>query len=105
MIEPVRLPDRRSSQNLSFEVDGLRFTATVSFFLGTDRLAEAFINNHRNNSAADVAARDSAILLSLCLQHGADVETIRHALTGDSHGKACGPVAALLDILAAKEKP
>ena len=36
---------------------------------------------------------------------GADVETIRHALTRDSHGKACGPVAALLDILAAEEKP
>jgi hypothetical protein len=104
MIERVRLPDRRSSQNLSFEVDGLRFTATVSFFPGTDRLAEVFISNHKLTSAADINARDNGILLSFALQYGADPEFIRRALTRDANGKSLGAVGVVLDILAEEEK-
>jgi hypothetical protein len=79
------------------------FTATVSFFPDTDRLAEVFLNNHRNNSAADVAARDSAILLSFALQYGPPVEDIRRALTRDAAGNALGVVGVCLDLLAEEE--
>jgi hypothetical protein len=37
-------------------------------------------------------ARDAAILTSICLQHGASTETIRHALTRNSNGSASGPL-------------
>jgi hypothetical protein len=36
----TRLPNRRLSTSFSFEVGGLRYTATVSYFPGTNRLAE-----------------------------------------------------------------
>jgi hypothetical protein len=83
----------------SFECNGLAYTATASWFYD-GRLAELFLNNHKINSAADVNARDAAIILSIALQHGADVEMIRHALCRDSHGRASGVLGAALDHLA-----
>lgn len=97
-----RLPNRRASELLSFEVDGLRFTATVSRF-ADGRIGELFLNNHKNGNQLDTFARDSAILLSFALQHGADIDAIRRALARDSQGRAIGPVGAALDVLAAQE--
>jgi hypothetical protein len=61
-----------------------------------------FLNNHKNNSAADVSARDAAVALSFALQHGADLEAIRHALGRDSHGRASGPLGAALNNIAGR---
>src|SRR6516225_12055099 len=94
-----RLPDRRANESFTFELNGLRFTATVSRF-ADGRIGELFLNNHKFGNQADTNARDAAILLSFALQHGADLETIRRALCRDSHGRALGPIAAALDIIA-----
>jgi hypothetical protein len=93
-----RLANRRMSTTFSFEVAGLRYIATTSTF-ADGRLAEIFLNNHRINSAADVNARDAAITLSIALQSGADLETIRKALSRDSHGRATGPLGVALDLI------
>lgn len=94
-----RLPNRRPSETFELNVAGLRYTATVSRFPG-GRVAELFLSNHKSNSAADTAARDAAIVCSLALQHGADIETIRKALCRDSQGRASGPLGAALDHIA-----
>src|SRR5262249_16276279 len=70
-----RLPNRRASISFDFEVEGLRYTATFSRF-ADDRIGELFLNNHKSNSAADTNARDSAIVFSFAVQHGADPEAI-----------------------------
>jgi hypothetical protein len=44
---------------------------------------------------------DSAIVFSIAVQHGADVETIRRALCRDSHGRASGPLGKALDCIVA----
>jgi hypothetical protein len=93
-----RLPDRRGNESFTFELDGLRFTATVSRF-ADGRVGELFLNNHKHGNQADTNARDAAILLSFALQHGADLEAVRRALCRDSHGRALGPVGAALDLL------
>jgi hypothetical protein len=93
-----RLPDRRASETFALECAGLRYTATVSRF--TDgRLAEIFLTNHKAGSAADTAARDAPITCSIALQYGADIETIRKALSRDSRGNANGPLGVALDTL------
>jgi ribonucleoside-diphosphate reductase alpha chain len=51
------------------------------------------------NSQADTAARDSAVIASLALQHGAPVETLRRALLRDSQGNASGPLGCALDLI------
>jgi hypothetical protein len=94
-----RLPNRRASTNFTFQLNGLRFTATVSRF-PDGRISELFLNNHKFGNQSDTNARDAAILLSFALQCGADIDEIRKALCRDSTGRALGPVAQALDIIA-----
>jgi hypothetical protein len=96
MQQRQRLPNRRVGQTFELEVGGLKYTATVGQF-SDGRVAEIFLSNHKSNSAADVNARDAAIACSIALQFGADVETIRRALSRDSHGRATGPLGVALD--------
>ena len=98
-----RRPNRRESENFSFELNGLRFTATVSLFYD-GRIAELFLNNHKAGNAVDIDARDAAIILSFALQHGADPEAIRWALCRDSQGRALGPVGTALDLIIQQER-
>ena len=69
-----RLPHRRASENFTFELNGLRFTATVSRD-ASGRVQELFLNNHKFGNQSDTNARDAAILLSFALQYGARIST------------------------------
>jgi hypothetical protein len=104
VIKRERLPDRRLNETFNFECSGLRYTCTIGRFRD-GRIAEIFLSNHKSNSAADTAARDAAIVASIALQFGANVETIRRALCRDSRGRASGPLGAALDRIAADEAP
>ena len=96
-----RLPDRRQCESFSFELDGLRFTASIGRF-SDGRVGELFLTNHKSGNQSDTNARDAAIILSFALQFGADIETIRRALCRNSQGRALGPVGAALDIIAGR---
>jgi|SRR6516165_5283893 hypothetical protein len=96
-----RLPNRRSSETFSFELNGLRFTATVSRF-PDGRISELFLDNHKAGSAIGTLVRDAAIIFSFAVQHGADADAIRHALCRDSQGRALGPIGQALDIIAGR---
>jgi ribonucleoside-diphosphate reductase alpha chain len=99
MIERHRLSNRHQCESFTFELDGLRFTASVGRF-SDGRVGELFLNKSGNQS--DTNARDAAILLSFALQHGA-VDQIRKALCRNSAGRALGPIGQALDILAGKD--
>jgi hypothetical protein len=103
MTSRQRLDNRRRSENFTFELDGLRFTATVSRF-SDGRIGEMFLNNHKAGNQSDTNARDAAIILSFALQYGADLNQIRKALCRDSQGRALGPVGAALDLIAAQDR-
>jgi hypothetical protein len=96
MTARARLPNRRHAETFSFEVGGLTYTCTIGRF-PDGRLGEIFLSNHKSNSTADVNARDAAIACSFALQHGADPDAIRRALSRDSRGNASGPLGAALD--------
>ena len=98
-----QLANRRASENFTFELNGLRFTATVSRF-ADGRISELFLNNHKAGNQSDTNACDSAIILSLAAQHGADLDVIRKALCRDGEGRALGPVGRALDILAERDR-
>jgi hypothetical protein len=99
MSNRERLPNRRASSTFDIEVAGRKYRCTISRY-GDGRLAEIFINNNRVNSDSDCAARDSAVVCSLCLQHGVPLETIRKALMRDGQGRPSGPLGAALDLVA-----
>jgi hypothetical protein len=104
MTPRQRLPNRRPVETFEIEVAGLRYTATIGRF-PDGRIGELFLSNHKCNSAADTNARDSAIVCSMALQCGANVETIRRALCRDGRGSATGPLGAALDAIAAEGAP
>ena len=59
MSARARLPNRRASTTFTFDCGPHRYVATVSYFPGTDRLAEIFLGNGRAGSDIDAAAKDS----------------------------------------------
>ena len=104
MFLPVtrqRLPDRRLCESFTFELAGLRFTASVGRF-PDGRIGELFLNNHKSGNQSDTNARDAAIILSFAIQYGADINEIRKALCRDNAGHALGPIGEALDRLEAE---
>ena len=94
-----RLPNRRQHELLTFQHDGIRYTAGVGRFEdGT--IAEIFLQTAKQGTAIDVNARDAAVAASLLLQHGCSVDTLRQALTRNSDGSGSGPLACALDLIA-----
>jgi hypothetical protein len=83
-----RLPNRRVNVGYAFELDGQKYRATAGFF-ADGRFAEIFLDVGKAGSTVQLHAATSAILTSLCLQHGVDAETIQHAVNG--------PIAIALD--------
>jgi hypothetical protein len=94
-----RPPNRRSHEVREFRHGGLRYLLGVGCY-DDGSLAEVFLNCEKQGSTADAAAKDSAVVASLALQHGVVVDTIRHALTRNADGSASGPLGAALDIIA-----
>ena len=97
--ERRHLPNRRTSLTLNFDCGPHQYTATVSYFPGTDQLAEIFLGNGRAGSDVDAAAKDSAVVASIALQHGASVSVLRRALLRDSRGIASSPLGVALDLI------
>jgi hypothetical protein len=93
-----RLPNRRRSETFGFECNGLRYTASASWF-DDGRLGEIFVGNHRADSHADACAKDSAILASIALQFGAPLGVLRRALLRDLQGHPSTPIGCALDLL------
>jgi hypothetical protein len=83
-----RLPNRRANTSFAFEFEGHRYRATAGRY-DDGRLAEIFLNTDKFGTPLQLNAETAAVLTSLLLQHGVDVETIRHAVNG--------PIAIALD--------
>jgi hypothetical protein len=79
--------NRRPNTTFDFRCGNLCYTCSYSRF-ASGGIAELFLSNHKSNSHADTAARDSAITFSIAVQHGADSEIIRRALCRDASSSA-----------------
>jgi hypothetical protein len=94
------LRNRREHFVETFERDGQPFTLGVGRFANGEP-AEIFLTGGKPGSGISIAARDAAIAVSLALQFGASLETLQHAMTRLSDGRAAGPVGEALDRIAA----
>jgi hypothetical protein len=100
----ARLPNRRGSTTFDLEVQGLRYTATVSHF-PDGRVGELFLSNHKPSSQSDANARDSAVAASLALQFGCPLEVLQRAVLRDSAGRPSTPLGAALDAITQGDCP
>jgi len=86
----MRLPNRRRHDVAEIEHGGFWVTVGVGRY-ADGRVGEVFINTRKGGTAIDTVLKDSAILLSLAPQFGADPADIRRVLS------RTGPLAAVLD--------
>src|SRR5262245_3510353 len=100
--ERRKLANRRASITFNFACNRLGYSATISRYSNGD-LAEIFLNNTKVGSDSDSAAKDSAVVCSLALQHGVPLSTIRKALLRDPRGTASSPLGVALDLIAGWE--
>ena len=99
------LPNRRNNVSFTIEFQGEKYDVTVGYY-DDSRVGEVFINRIMSKTSAKVGTlldgvcRDSAILMSIALQHGTNLATLRHAITRDSEGDPSTIVGAIVDELA-----
>jgi hypothetical protein len=98
MMQRHRLPDRRRGETIEFYHDHHGYTLTVGHYRD-GRIGEVFLNAHKSGGALEAVARDAAIVVSIALQHGADLGTIRRALTRDSNGAPATLIGAAIDAI------
>ena len=97
------LPARRHSFTFSFKHVGAatqQYYATVGFYEDHQTIGELFINSsQKSGSESDINAADGAVAISLALQYGCTLETLRGAMKRNADGSASGPLGHALDIL------
>ena len=100
-----QLPLRRNSLSVTLKFQGEKYDVTIGYY-SDGRPGEIFINRILTKTSAKVGTlldgvcRDSAILMSLAIQHGTDLFTIRHAITRDGDGEPSTIVGYVVDYLA-----
>jgi len=98
------LPNRRFSESITISFQGERYNVTVGKY-SDDRIGEVFIDRVISKSSSkigillDGVCRDSAILLSLAIQHGTSLDTLRSAITRDEAGDPSTIVGVIIDRL------
>lgn len=95
----ISLPNRRMHETVRFRHWGLQYIIGLGRAAADAPVSEVFINCGKTGEQAETLARDSAVLLSLALQHGVPLTTISRALTRNGDGSPSGPIGALVELI------
>lgn len=101
-----RQPDRCAAETINFEVnrDGvppLAYVARIGFYWD-GRVSQIFLDAGKSGTDLNIQSDETAIAVSLALQHGCSLETLRKAMPRTNDGRPEGAIGTLLDILAAE---
>jgi len=96
MTDRNRLSNRRAAETFELKLNGTVFVITVGCY-PSGEIAEVFVSGPKAGSELDAVARDSAVLLSIALQHGVPLDVIRHALTREGNGAPSTVIGAVVD--------
>jgi hypothetical protein len=103
-MERRALPQRRRSETFKIRHGDQRAAYHVTLgYYDSGELGEVFISTNQVGTAMDAMARDLAVLMSLALQHGCALATMRDALTRESDGSPSTIAGAVTDRLASME--
>lgn len=97
------LPQRRRCETFEITHGGQRtvFKITLGYY-ANGKIGEVFISGAKAGSNVEAVARDGAVLLSIALQYGVPIETIKHAITRESDGSPSTIVGAVVDQIGAQ---
>jgi hypothetical protein len=92
------LPQRRSAETFQLRFWNQPVSVTVGYY-EDGAPGEIFVDAGKTGQDVQSTARDAAVVLSLALQHGATVATIKHAVTRSGNGEASSILGAIIDQL------
>jgi hypothetical protein len=100
MTTRTTLPQRRYSETFELTHGGQHtpYQVTLGDY-GNHQIGEVFISGSKAGSTTEAVARDGAVLLSLALQFGVPLETIKRALTREGDGMPSTIIGAVVDRL------
>jgi hypothetical protein len=100
MTERYALPMRRRCETFEIDFGGLKKSHVITVgFYDDGSVGEVFINGGKSGEQVEAIARDGAVLLSMALQHGVSLDTIKHALTRDSQDAPQSIIGVVVDRL------
>lgn len=103
-VERRALPMKRRCETFEIAFGGLARSHTVTLgYYDDGSLGEVFITGGKSGEQVEAIARDGAVLLSMALQYGVPLDTIRHAITRDGQGAPSSIVGVVIDRLAVKD--
>jgi hypothetical protein len=108
MTHRIRLQNRRGTEVLEFKTlprmssQPIAYTAGLGY-LSDGRLGEVFLTAGKAGTDLAIQSQETAIAVSLALQYGCPVESLRSAMPRTQDGKPEGAIGMLLDILAEKK--
>jgi hypothetical protein len=107
MSERQVLPQRRHVETFEIKHGNARdlFIVSVGYFPSLSENphaggpAEVFVSGTKAGSMVEAVARDGAVLLSIALQYGVPLETIKHSITREQDGAPSSIMGAIVDRL------
>lgn len=98
----AHLPNRRPGESFNVLHNGAQFIVTIGQY-EDGKPGEVFVSatgNAGKGSDIEALARDAAILMSLGIQYGVPLATMRAAVTRGESGEPATLVGAVLDAVA-----
>jgi len=97
-------PNRRASETITFKWPSHSLRAPTYFVSSSKSdggvIYEIFVASARPSSPMADVIRDASIIISLALQHGVDINTLRHSITRLNDNSAASIIGAALDLIA-----
>lgn len=92
------LSARRRSETFHMKFGGQNadYAVTLGYY-DDGRLGEVFIDGAKTGSEMSGITHDAAVLLSIGLQYGVPIATLRHAVSRETSGAAATIIGAVLD--------
>lgn len=97
------LPARRACRTMTVTALNQSMIMSVGYY-PDGRPGEVFCSNNKSGTEVDALARDAAVAVSMCLQHGVELETLAKAVTRERDGSASSLMGKLLDKLIEDQK-
>jgi hypothetical protein len=97
-------PNRRASETITFKWPANSHRAPTYFVSSSKSdngsIYEIFVASARPSSPMADVIRDASIIISLALQHGVDINTLRHSITRLNDNSAASIIGRALDLIA-----
>lgn len=91
-------PNRRPSSGFSFNYGKREYNCTYSAY-NHGVVFEVFMQAGKPGSDLEAMARDAAVVMSLALQYGCPLSTIKQALTEGELGEPAGPLGVMTNMI------